>query len=664
MTSTIQIPNLPSATALSGSEEVEVVQSGVSARTTTGAIAGLQAGPTGPTGPQGTQGPTGPTGPTGAQGERGASGSSGGQGPTGPTGANGTAGSTGPTGPNGASGAAGPTGPTGATGPTGSVGSQGAPGANGPTGPTGAASTVAGPTGPNGAQGAVGPTGPTGAASSVAGPTGPTGSTGATGAGGPTGPTGTTGATGATGPTGPTGATGPGYTATSTTSLLIAVASKNFTTQASLAYTAGARVRASSAANTANFMEGLVTSYSGTALVVNVDRIGGSGTYADWNINLAGDVGPTGPTGSTGAGGPTGPTGTTGAGGPTGPTGTTGATGAGGPTGPTGTTGASGPTGPTGATGAGYTATSTTSLLIAVASKAFTTQAGLAYTVGARARASSAANTANYMEGLVTGYTGTTLTINVDTIGGSGTLADWNINLAGNVGPTGPTGATGATGAGGPTGPTGATPAIGGSDTQVQFNDGGVFGGDAGLVYNKTSNILTITSGGLTLTSSTINKVTITAPATGSTLTIADGKTLTVSNTLTFAGTDSTTMTFPATSSTVLTTGNNATLTKGFYVTPNNIGTVSSGTTTPDAANGNYQYLTNNGAFTFAAPSTDCAYDVLITNGASAGAITFSGFTVASGNTGDALTTTNTSKFIISVRRINAVSTYVIKALQ
>jgi hypothetical protein len=36
----------------------------------------------------------------------------------------------------------------------------------------------------------------------------------------------------------------------------------------------------------------------------------------------------------------------------------------------------------------------------------------------------------------------------------------------------------------------------------------------------------------------TINKLTLTAPATGSTLTIADGKTLTASNTLTFTGTD------------------------------------------------------------------------------------------------------------------------------
>lgn len=34
----------------------------------------------------------------------------------------------------------------------------------------------------------------------------------------------------------------------------------------------------------------------------------------------------------------------------------------------------------------------------------------------------------------------------------------------------------------------------GGSDTFVQFNDGGTFGGDAGLTYNKTTDILTVTS--------------------------------------------------------------------------------------------------------------------------------------------------------------------------
>jgi hypothetical protein len=54
-------------------------------------------------------------------------------------------------------------------------------------------------------------------------------------------------------------------------------------------------------------------------------------------------------------------------------------------------------------------------------------------------------------------------------------------------------------------------------------------------------------------TATSVNKLTITAPATSATFTIANGKTLTASNTLTLAGTDSTTMTFPASSGTVLT---------------------------------------------------------------------------------------------------------------
>ena len=57
------------------------------------------------------------------------------------------------------------------------------------------------------------------------------------------------------------------------------------------------------------------------------------------------------------------------------------------------------------------------------------------------------------------------------------------------------------------------------------------------------------------LTNKTINKVTITAPATGSTLTIADGKTLTASNTLTFTGTDASNVAFSS-GGTVAYTGN------------------------------------------------------------------------------------------------------------
>src|SRR5579872_231052 len=64
-----------------------------------------------------------------------------------------------------------------------------------------------------------------------------------------------------------------------------------------------------------------------------VDTNSGTGTHADWNINLAGNVGATGATGATGPSGPTGPAGPTGATGVAGPTGATGATGATGPAG-------------------------------------------------------------------------------------------------------------------------------------------------------------------------------------------------------------------------------------------------------------------------------------------------------------------------------------------
>ena len=109
--------------------------------------------------------------------------------------------------------------------------------------------------------------------------------------------------------------------------------------------------------------------------------------------------------------------------------------------------------------------------------------------------------------------------------------------------------------------------------------------------------------------------------------------------------------------------GTTNTITIGYAFTPNNIGTVSSGTTTPSCSAGNYQYLTDNGAFTLAAPSSDCGIDLLVTNGASAGTISFSGFTVGS-STGSSLTTTNGNKFVISIRRIDAIATYSIYALQ
>jgi len=65
--------------------------------------------------------------------------------------------------------------------------------------------------------------------------------------------------------------------------------------------------------------------------------------------------------------------------------------------------------------------------------------------------------------------------------------------------------------------------------------------GSGALVFASSPTLVTPTLGVATATS--INKVAITAPATSATLTIANGKTLTASNTLTFAGTDGKTLT-------------------------------------------------------------------------------------------------------------------------
>lgn len=127
--------------------------------------------------------------------------------------------------------------------------------------------------------------------------------------------------------------------------------------------------------------------------------------------------------------------------------------------------------------------------------------------------------------------------------------------------------------------------------------------------------------------------------------------------------------TFPATASTVLTTGNTATITKGYSVTPNNLGNLPASTTTLDPANGNYQYATHNattGTVTIAAPASDCAIDVLVTN-ASTGtlvSLTLSGFTAPTGGGGDTWAITNNNRYILMVRRISGVSTYAWKALQ
>lgn len=82
----------------------------------------------------------------------------------------------------------------------------------------------------------------------------------------------------------------------------------------------------------------------------------------------------------------------------------------------------------------------------------------------------------------------------------------------------------------------------------------------SGAPVRATSPTLTTPDLGVA-TATSINKLTITSPATSATLTVADGKTLTVNNSITLTGTDSTTMTFPTTSATIARTDTSQTFT-------------------------------------------------------------------------------------------------------
>jgi len=85
---------------------------------------------------------------------------------------------------------------------------------------------------------------------------------------------------------------------TSASSVAIGTGAKTFVTQAAKNWTVGSWLVIASTANPTNFMTGQVTAYSGTALDVNVVAVGGGGTFADWNIGLAGARGPAGQNGN------------------------------------------------------------------------------------------------------------------------------------------------------------------------------------------------------------------------------------------------------------------------------------------------------------------------------------------------------------------------------
>lgn len=87
---------------------------------------------------------------------------------------------------------------------------------------------------------------------------------------------------------------------------------------------------------------------------------------------------------------------------------------------------------------------STTSVTIEALSKTFQIQSGRVFRVGDTVLITSDADpTVDWMRGVVTAYAGASLTVDVQTVGGGGTHADWTIRREGPIGGTGVAGAPG-----------------------------------------------------------------------------------------------------------------------------------------------------------------------------------------------------------------------------
>lgn len=101
----------------------------------------------------------------------------------------------------------------------------------------------------------------------------------------------------------------------------------------------------------------------------------------------------------------------------------------------------------------------------------------------------------------------------------------------------------------------------------------------------------------------------------------------------------------------------------GISATADDDGTKSSGTYTPTPVGGNFKRIVNGGAFTLAAPTASGDYTMIIqiTNNATAGVITLTGFNKTAG---DPFTTTNGHDFFIFVTKCNGFTSAVTQALQ
>lgn len=84
---------------------------------------------------------------------------------------------------------------------------------------------------------------------------------------------------------------------------------------------------------------------------------------------------------------------------------------------------------------AALSGTSTSSVAVGIGSKSFTTQSGKQWAVGSWVLITDSADPANrWLHGQITTYTGTSLTVNVGAVNGSGTGTAWDIRISGPQG--------------------------------------------------------------------------------------------------------------------------------------------------------------------------------------------------------------------------------------
>jgi hypothetical protein len=90
---------------------------------------------------------------------------------------------------------------------------------------------------------------------------------------------------------------------TATGSFSIGTGSKTFTTNldaSTTSFAVGQYVRVYSTSVPSQFMEGLITAFSGTSLTVNVTFTSGGASFTNWSVSLSGAAGSSGYSGYSG----------------------------------------------------------------------------------------------------------------------------------------------------------------------------------------------------------------------------------------------------------------------------------------------------------------------------------------------------------------------------